>query len=79
MNISRQLLVILFGSTLGVAAIAQEATPAPEFSRPSTLSRAEVKAELARSQASGEYVRIMAEGQEASHPAGTTDPVVAGR
>jgi hypothetical protein len=79
MNVSRQLIVILFGSTLGVAAFAQEATPAPEFSKPSTLTRAEVKAELARSQASGEYARIMAEGQEATHPAGTTDSVFARR
>ena len=67
MNVSRQLIVILFGSTLGVAAFAQEATPAPEFSRPSTLSRAEVKADLMRSQANGEYASIGAEGQEATH------------
>ena len=67
MNLSRQLIVILFGSTLGVAAFAQEATPAPEFSRPSTLTRAEVKADLMRSQANGDYARIVAEGQEAIH------------
>ena len=35
---------------------------------PSTLTRAEVTAELKRSQASGEYARIVAEGQEAVHP-----------
>lgn len=65
MNVSRLAIVALFTSMVGMAATAQEATPmpAPETSAP--LTRAEVRAELARARASGEYDRITAEAWQA--------------
>ena len=65
---NKLILALAAAAALPLSVQAQEATPAPEWNQPSKLTRAEVLAELRRSQASGEYARIMAEGQEGVHP-----------
>lgn len=46
--------IVSTAALVSFGAVAQEATPTPELNAPSTLSRAEVRAELARAKAAGE-------------------------
>ena len=46
--------IVSTAALVSFGAAAQEVTPTPELSTPSTLSRAEVRAELARAKSAGE-------------------------
>lgn len=46
--------IVSTAALVSFGAAAQEVTPTPELNAPSTLSRAEVRAELARAKAAGE-------------------------
>lgn len=53
---TKQVIAASVLALLGTAAMADSETLAPEFSAPSTLTRAQVQAELAKAKAEGSYL-----------------------